>query len=218
MVAIQDQVIPTRNYLKYIVKDARIDDDKCRRCGAIHENIQHILSGCGVLAQTSYKARHDNVGKIVHQSLLRIHGLENPQQPYYRYTPESVIESRDVKIFWDRTILTDNTVAHNRPDIVIHDKIGKTVTVVDFAVVDNNNLDSTYATKIQKYTALSNEVKAQWGIEKVKILPVVLSTTGLVPKHTIQALEHLQIPRALNAIQKAVVLDSCRIVREFLNM
>ena len=48
MFAIQDQVVPTRNYKKVILKNAEVED-RCRKCGGRGETIQHILNGCEVM-------------------------------------------------------------------------------------------------------------------------------------------------------------------------
>lgn len=66
--AIQDQVIPTRNYLKFIVKQ-QVDNTKCRVCNEAEETIQHLSGGCSVLAPTKYLGRHNNMGSVVHQML-----------------------------------------------------------------------------------------------------------------------------------------------------
>ena len=48
---------------------AKIDkiqgDSLCRMCRKVDERIDHIVSGCGKLAQNEYKRRH-NLEKIVH--------------------------------------------------------------------------------------------------------------------------------------------------------
>ena len=46
-------------------------DSLCRVCRKVDESIDHIVSGCGKLAQKEYKRRHDNLGKIVHWKLAR---------------------------------------------------------------------------------------------------------------------------------------------------
>ncbi|XP_050302196.1 uncharacterized protein LOC126740283 [Anthonomus grandis grandis] len=69
LLAIQDQVIPTRNYLKHIVRDPSVQNDKCRYGCQTSETIQHIIGGCQAFAATEYKERHDSVGKILHQEL-----------------------------------------------------------------------------------------------------------------------------------------------------
>jgi hypothetical protein len=36
-------------------------------------------------------------------------------QPHYSYTPESCLENDSYKLYFDRTILTDIHIKHNRP-------------------------------------------------------------------------------------------------------
>jgi hypothetical protein len=52
LTAIQDQVILTRNYKKYILKQPNIDE-LCRRCGKESEAIQHITAACEQLTPPS---------------------------------------------------------------------------------------------------------------------------------------------------------------------
>ncbi|GBP07352.1 hypothetical protein EVAR_71102_1 [Eumeta japonica] len=95
MIAIQDQVIPTRNYLKAILRDTGVVSDSCRYgCNAI-ETIQHITSGCTCLAGTEYIDRHNSVVKMLHQQLALMHCLISSTQsvPYYKYEPEPVLEN-----------------------------------------------------------------------------------------------------------------------------
>jgi ribosomal protein L37E len=66
LTAIQDQVIPTRNYKKYILKHPNADE-LCRRCGKESETIQHITAACEQLASTEYAKRYDGVAKVIHQ-------------------------------------------------------------------------------------------------------------------------------------------------------
>jgi hypothetical protein len=66
--AIQDGVIPTRNYQKYIMKTTNIKDE-CRKCGEKGEKIEHVISGCRKMANEEYIKRHNNVAKIIHQKL-----------------------------------------------------------------------------------------------------------------------------------------------------
>jgi ribosomal protein L37E len=65
---IQNQVILTRNYMKYILKQPNIDE-LCRRCGKESETIQHITAACEQIAPTEYLKRHDGQAKIIHQKL-----------------------------------------------------------------------------------------------------------------------------------------------------
>jgi len=71
MVAIQDGVIKTKNYIKYIIKDDTMQEDRCRMCGKTGETIQHLISSCESLVAGEYKARHDSVAKVVHMAIIK---------------------------------------------------------------------------------------------------------------------------------------------------
>ena len=45
----------------------------------------------------------------------------------YEYQPSNVLKGENWLLLWDRTILTDQTVEANRPDIVLKDKARKKV-------------------------------------------------------------------------------------------
>jgi hypothetical protein len=63
LTAIKVQVILTRNYKKYILKQPDTDE-LCRRCGKESETIQHITAACEQLAPTEYVNRHDGLAKL----------------------------------------------------------------------------------------------------------------------------------------------------------
>jgi hypothetical protein len=115
--AIQDRVINTRNYKKHICGLQSIID-KCRICGTEGETIEHIISSCTVLAQSEYKKRHDIFPKIIQMNLAVKFNLLKNSQRHYSYTPESCLENDNYKLYFDRTVLTDIHIKHNRPDII----------------------------------------------------------------------------------------------------
>jgi hypothetical protein len=63
--AIQDQVVHTRNYQKYVTKDPGVRDDRCRKCREKPETIQHITAACSMLSQNDFLYRHNQVAAIV---------------------------------------------------------------------------------------------------------------------------------------------------------
>jgi hypothetical protein len=69
--AIQDQVLPTRNYRKYIMNDNTVTDDKCNKCESRRETTEHILSECRALAAKEYINRHNNIVKIHHKLAMK---------------------------------------------------------------------------------------------------------------------------------------------------
>lgn len=216
MVAIQDQVINTKSYRKHILKQAI--DDKCRKCHTTVESIQHITSGCKLMAHTDYTYRHNQVANIIHQKLAAKSKLQETTCPYYKYVPDSVLESSNYKLYYDREIITDKTIHHNRPDITFVDKRQKIGYLIDITIPQTANLQTAHAEKITKYTELAAEVKALWHLQKVHIIPLVISCTGVVPNNIHKNLELIQMPKyTFKMMQKSIILNTCRIVRKFLN-
>ena len=216
MIAIQDRVIRTKNYRKYILKENLVDV-KCRRCAMQTESIEHITGGCSTLASVDYTQRHNNVAKIVHKELANKSKLIIETTPYYKYEPCDVLENDHYKLYWDREIRTDKRIQANRPDILIFNKNSKEVSIIDIAVPLNHNLQHTYAQKINKYLELASEIKGMWKVDRVTIHPIVLSATGVIPRTLVQQLYSLDLQHLLSLLQKSVVLDTCHIVRRFLN-
>ncbi|KAL4720164.1 hypothetical protein ACJJTC_008346 [Scirpophaga incertulas] len=73
--------------------------------------------------------------------------------------------------------------------------------------------------KISKYAELKDEVTRIWRQNKVYVIPIVLSTTGVIPNHLFNSLKILNLKDTLFiTIQKAAILNTCRIVRKFLQI
>lgn len=120
-------------------------------------------------------------------------------------------------MYFDRAILTDKTVHNNRPDITLIDKENKIVHIIDIAIPNTHNIQKTITEKIQKYTELKEEIIRIWKINKVYIVPLVLSSTGVIPKYLHQALKTIDLPNSTYyTMQKCAILNTCRIVRKFL--
>lgn len=221
IIAIQDQVVSTKNYRKFILKDSNILDDKCRLCRDHRENVDHIISGCSSLASSEYTKRHDDVCKVVHQQLCHNNNLlMGNWTPYYKYTPETVIDTNGHKMYWNRSIITDRSVSSNKPDIVWHDKKTKKVYLIDVAVPLAHNIQKKRSEKILKYQPLANEIKEMWSdVEKVTIVPIIVGATGEIPKFLQESLAELQLKKGLFIqLQKIVILHTCNIVRRFLSI
>jgi hypothetical protein len=137
-------------------------------------------------------------------------------QPHYSYTPESCLENDSYKLYFDRTVLTDIHIKHNRPDIIILNKQQKQAYLLDIAVQNSHN---TYNTKINKYLELCVAMRNLWCLEKNSILPLVISATGIVPQSLFKNLKILDLDNTLVVeIQKGILLYSCHIVRKFLKI
>lgn len=61
---------------------------------------------------------------------------------WYNETPEKVLKrnSGGFEILWDRPVETSRKVKHNRPDVVLFDKLNNSCTIIDFSVPIDQNI------------------------------------------------------------------------------
>jgi len=144
--------------------------------------------------------------------------LIDNRSPYYKYTPTNVLENENVKLYWNRSILTDKTVPFNRPDITFMDKKTKNTFLIAIAVPNTHNLAKTITDKQNTYQELANEICAMWKQKAAQVMPIVISSTGVIPKSLSQSLTKLNLhPNTYIQLQKSVILGTFSIVRNFLN-
>ncbi|CAH2019305.1 unnamed protein product [Acanthoscelides obtectus] len=211
-----DQVIPTNNYKRFILKNLQ-QSDKCRYGCQDSETIQHVTGGCQAFAPTDYKERHDIAAKIIHQELAYKFKLIECKLQYYKYTPQCVLENDKYKLYWDRTVLTDQYIKQNRPDIIIVDKDAQKVTLIDVAIPNSNNLTYKHNEKVAKYRELEFQIKRQWKMKYVETIPIIMSSTGVIPRRLLENIKALELSENIyKIIQKGVLLATARIVRKFM--
>jgi hypothetical protein len=129
------------------------------------------------------------------------------------------MENDSAKLYWDKQITPDKTLEYNKPDIVLIDRKINKVIIIDIAVPDSQNIHKTISTKITKYQPLRIELKRMWKLAEVTVVPLVLSSTGVIPKTTERNLKTLYIKEnVLPFLQKAVLLQTARITRKFLSL
>jgi hypothetical protein len=100
-------------------------------------------------------------------------------------------------LYFDRTVLTDIHIKHNRPDIIILNKQQKQAYLLDIAIPNSHNITQTYNTKINKYLELSVAMRNLWCLEKISILPLVISATGIGPQSLFKNLKILDLGNTL---------------------
>ena len=98
-----------RNYQANILRNGA--SDKCRFCDNYTETVDHLVSGCPVLAPNEYKNRYDRVGQYLHWKICKSYKIETCEQ-WYEHKPQPVVKG-DVTLLWDFPIRTDRTIQAN---------------------------------------------------------------------------------------------------------
>ena len=94
----------------------------------------------------------------------------------------------------------------------------KNIFLIDITVPNTHNLAKTITDKPNKYQELVNEICAMWKQNAVQVIPIVISSTGVIPKSLSQSLKRLDLhPNTYIQMQKSVILGTCSIVRNFLH-
>ena len=89
--------------------------------------------------------------------------------------------------------------------------------IVDITVPHDENLVKAEKDKQFKYLDLAREVVDMWDVSTAVIVPIVVSANGLIANSLDEHLRKLSLGSWIKGlIQKAVLLDTARIVRRFL--
>ena len=196
--------------------DKSQDDPNCRMCKQSEETVCHIASQCPKLAQKEYKRRHDCVARSLHWNLCKQNAIECCSK-WYEHQPDSVIETEQVKILWDFTIQTDNTIQARRPDIVIVNKIEKTRHIIDVAIPGDERVLVKETEKIEKYDELRRELERLWKV-KAKVVPIIVGALGTVTRNLNSYLKEIGVNVTIQLIQKFALLGTAKILRKVLDV
>ena len=83
--------------------------------------VEHLTSGCPILAKNEYLMRHYKVCTYLLYSICKALGIETTDK-WYTHVPKPVYKEGDVTVLWNQEVHTDIEVTANRPDIIIKNK------------------------------------------------------------------------------------------------
>ena len=128
--------------------------------------MDHIVSGCEVLAKTEYISRHNNAAAYLHWSICKDHDIEMTDK-WYQHQPETLMHNKDnnITIMWDMPFNTDRTITASRPDIIVKDSVNSIYKLIDVTVPSDRNIALKEIEKKSKYKDLELEIQRMWHYE-----------------------------------------------------
>ena len=69
---------------------------------------------------------------------------------------------------------TDNKIEHNKPNIVVLDKIERTCLIIDVACRFDIQVKDQEKEKIENYQDLKQELKWIWKLRRVTVVPIII--------------------------------------------
>ena len=212
--AIQEEEIFTN-----ALKSKRLKGDvsaNCRKCKSSPETIQHVIACCPRLSASMYLPwRHNKVANIIYQNVIP-KADERKRQPI-----QESFSNKDVDIWWDKKITTLKRCEHDKPDIVLWNKVTKKCFVIDICVPLDVNIVKNINMKLDNYLPLTAELKRLYNEYTFEIIPIVVGATGCITNHLAVALKKLDIPSVNDVIlkcQKSALLGTLKIVKSLMKM
>ena len=178
ILAAQDQSLFTKNYQANILRNGV--SDKCRFCDNCTETVDHLASGCLVLAPNEYKNRHDRVGQYLHCKICKSYKIETCEH-LYEHKPQPVVEGDNVTLLWDFPIRTDRNIQANRADIIVMDFKKKTCLLIDMSIPTDQNIPAKEFVKLSKYKDLEIEIQRMWKL-RTSTVPVIVGALDMTKK------------------------------------
>jgi hypothetical protein len=121
-------------------------DSKCQLYKEHEETINHLISGCPILAKNEYIIRQDRVCTPLHYSICKELGIETTEN-WYTHKPEPVCEHGDITVLWNQEVQTDREVLGKKPDIIIKNKKDEICLLIDVAIPSDRNVVNKEAEK-----------------------------------------------------------------------
>ena len=215
--AMQEQEITTKATKKRRNKDQTMNS-KCRLCETQEETVLHVLGACPNLSTNLYiSARHDNVGQIIVEEVLKQENKDHQQ----RRRPESVIETPTKEIWWNIPVTTTNKVEYNRPDVLVWEKQNKICHVVEISIPLDFNTSNRQIVKRDKYMPLVSEMQRIYRDYSFQIVPVIIGCLRAIPKSLVLNLKKLGLDepkQVIKRLQKTALLESLKITKTFMKM
>ena len=88
---------------------------------------------------------------------------------------------------------------------------------IDFAVPGDSRIEEKEKDKTEKYQDFGRKLQKIWNV-KVKIIPLVICSSGAIPKQFGNRLKQIGITAGTAQVQETVLLGTARILRKVLEV
>ena len=215
IMAAQDQGLMTNAFKKM---SGLSSDSKCRFCQAEVESVSHLISACKILMGDGYyTARHNGVCKYLHWTICKELSIQCSDKSW-EHIPERTTGNQRYTIHYDYVIPTATYLenAAVKPDIVIWDKVEKLATLIEVSVPNDSGLNRAEREKRTKYQGLMYDMKRNWHLQDISIIPVIIGAKGLMKKNFKKYLASIPGNPSAQEIQTIALKGTVKILKRSL--
>ena len=191
---------------------------KCRLCHTEVESVNHLISACKVLMGDGYyTARHNGVCSYLHWTICKDLNIECCDKSW-EHQPARTVGNDRYTVHYDHVIPTATYLenAAVKPDIVIWDREEKSATVIEVSVPNDSGLNRAEREKITKYQGLIYDMKRNWNLQEINIIPVIIGAKGLMKKNFKKYLSSIPGIPSAKEIQIIALKGTARILKRSL--
>merc|ERR1712035_96113 len=182
------------------------------------ESVSHLTSGCRVLMGDGYYTnRHDGVCKYLHWTICRELNIQCGSKSW-EHQPERTVGNESYTIHYDYIVPTATYLenAAVKPDIVIWNKKERVATLVEVSVPNDGGLNRAEREKKTKYQSLMYDMKRNWNLREISIIPVIIGATGLMKKNFKNLLASIPGDPSAREIQTIALKGTVRVLKRAL--
>ena len=180
------------------------DPGICQHCKERTKSVDHLATQCNRMLGYDYTRRHNEVVKCIHLLLCNKYGIKRSKR-LRNHSVQEINANSDVEIRVDTTVVTSTKQSANRPDIVIHDKRRKEITLIEVGITSQDLLQTVENEKSRKYDLLAKEMGAIHNC-KTKIIPYVMTWDGIVTKFHQKYSKEIGLTAKIEAYIQYIVL------------
>ena len=131
----------------------------CPHCKERSKSVDHLASQCNRMLGHDYTRRHNEVVKCIHLFLCNKYNIKRSKR-HRSHSVQEITANADVEIRVDTTVATSTRQSANRPDIIVHDKKRRVITIIEVGITSQDQLTIVENEKKRKYDVLANEMGA----------------------------------------------------------
>ena len=123
-----------------------------RMCNNKPETTVHLMSGCQtLLASRAYTHRLNNICRLTHRRISEHFNIPRPPN-FWKHEHQTLIKNNQIEIYYDYPVPIGRHVQGGcmKPDISLHNKMDKTVHIIEVGVTGDTSLNATELRKIKK--------------------------------------------------------------------
>ena len=103
-----------------------------------------------------------------------------------------------------------------KPDITIWNRADKVATLVEVSVPNDGGLNRAEREKKTKYQALMYDIKRNWNLKEVAIIPVIIGATGMMKNNFKNYLSRIPGDPSASEVQTIALKGTARILKRAL--